>query len=283
MGKLRDQMEEDLKLGGYSPATQRVYLLYAREFARYYMRSPAEMGEEEIRAYLLHRIERKCSHETYRQVRAGLKFLYTVTLRRPMVVEKLPLRRKPPRLPHIISGTEVNALLDEVRDIEYKAVLMTMYSGGLRIAEACQLRPANIDSKRMLIHVLGKGDRERYTILSQRLLEFLRAYWRERHPKEWLFPSASSQGHISPDSVRNVFQTALTAAHIQKSLSPHSLRHGFATHLLETGTDIKVIQELLGHKSLRTTTIYTHVTLEHLGQIRSPLDLLGSPEANVLG
>jgi len=134
MGKLRDQMEEDLKLGGYSPATQRVYLLYAREFARYYIRSPAEMGEEEIRAYLLHRIERKCSHETYRQVRAGLKFLYTVTLRRPMVVEKLPLRRKPPRLPHIISGTEVNALLDAVRDIEYKAVLMTMYSGGLRIA-----------------------------------------------------------------------------------------------------------------------------------------------------
>src|SRR3954452_261920 len=109
-----------------------------------------EFQEEEIRAYLLHRIERKCSHETYRQVRAGLKFLYTVTLRRPIVVEKLPLRRKPPRLPHIISGSEVNALLDAVRDIEYKAVLMTMYSGGLRIAEACQLRPANIDSKRML-------------------------------------------------------------------------------------------------------------------------------------
>jgi integrase/recombinase XerD len=283
MGKLRDRMEEDLKLGGYSPATQRVYLLYAREFARYFMRSPADMGEQEIRAYLMHRIERQCSHETYRQVRAGLKFLYTVTLRRPIEVEQLPLRRKPPRLPHVISGTEVSALLDSVTNMEYRAVLMTMYGGGLRITEACQLQPGNIDSKRMLIHVLGKGDRERYTILPQRLLEFLRQYWRQRHPKDWVFPSDSKQGHIKPDSVRNVFHKALTAAHIHKPLSPHSLRHGFATHLLETGVDIKVIQELLGHKSLRTTTIYTHVTLEHLGRIHSPLDLLGAPEANVLG
>ena len=283
MGKLRDRMEQDLKLGGYSPATQRIYLLYAREFARYHMRSPAAMGEEEIRAYLLHRIEQKCSHETYRQVWAGLKFLYTVTLRRPIEVEPLPFRRKPPRLPQVISGTEVSALLESVTNMKYRAVLMTMYGGGLRIAEACQLRPANIDSKRMLIHVRGKGDRERYTLLPQRLLEFLRQYWRQRRPKEWLFPAASKQGHVSPDSVREVFGKALAAAHIHKPLSPHSLRHGFATHLLETGVDIKVIQELLGHKSLRTTTIYTHVTLEHLGRIRSPLDLLGAPEANVLG
>src|SRR5438067_2792277 len=283
MGKLRDRMEQDLRLGGYSPATQRIYLLYAREFARYYMRSPADMVEEEIRAYLMHRIERKCSHETYRQVWAGLKFLYSVTLRRPIEVEHIPFRRKPPRLPDVISGTEVSALLDSVTDMQYRAVLMTMYGGGLRIAEACQLRPADIDSKRMLIHVLGKGDRERYTILPQRLLEFLREYWRQSRPKEWLFPSASKQGHVSVDSVRKVFRKALTSAHIHKPLSTHCLRHGFATHLLETGVDIKVIQELLGHKSLRTTTIYTHVTLEHVGRIRSPLDLLGAPEANVLG
>jgi site-specific recombinase XerD len=241
------------------------------------------MGEEEIRAYLMHRIERQCSHETYRQVWAGLKFLYTVTLRRPIEVEHVPFRRKPPRLPNVVSGTEVSALLDAVTDMKYRAVLMTMYGGGLRIAEACQLRPGDIDSKRMLIHVLGKGDRERYTILPQRLLEFLRQYWRQSRPKEWLFPAASKQGHVSVDSVRKVFRKALTAAHIHKPLSTHCLRHGFATHLLETGVDIKVIQELLGHKSLRTTTIYTHVTLEHVGRIRSPLDLLGAPEANVLG
>ena len=145
MGKLRDRMEQDLRLGGYSPATQRIYLLYAREFARYYMRSPADMGEEEIRAYLLHRIERKCSHETYRQIWAGLKFLYSVTLRRPIEVEHVPFRRKPPRLPHVISGTEVSALLDSVTDIKYRAVLMTMYGGGLRIAEACLLRDIPVD------------------------------------------------------------------------------------------------------------------------------------------
>ena len=130
MGKLRDRMEQDLKLGGYSPATQRIYLLYAREFARYHMRSPAEMGEEEIRAYLMHRIERQCSHETYRQVRAGLKFLYMVTLRRPIEVEQLPMRRKPARLPHVIGGTEVSALLESVTNMKYRAVLMTIEASG---------------------------------------------------------------------------------------------------------------------------------------------------------
>src|SRR5260370_1726001 len=169
MGKLRDRMEQDLRLGGYRPATQRIYLLYAREFARYYMRSPVEMGEEEIRAYLMHRIERQCSHETYRQVWAGLKFLYTVTLRRPIEVEHVPFGRKPPRLPNVISGTEVSALLDAVTDMKYRAMLMTMYGGGLRTAEACQMRPADIESKGLPIHPRRKACPARSTTLPHRL------------------------------------------------------------------------------------------------------------------
>lgn len=223
MGELRDRMQQDLKLGGYSPATQRIYLLYAREFARYHMRSPAEMGAEEIRAYLMHRIEHKCSYETYRQVWAGLKFLYKVTLRRPVEMEHLPVRRRPARLPQVISGSEVSALLDSVTDMKYRAILMTMYGGGLRSAEACQLQPENIDSKRMLIQICGKGQRERYTLLPQRLLDFLREYWRQRRPEGWLFPAASRGRHVSTSSVRKVFRKARTAAHIQKPLSTHSL------------------------------------------------------------
>ncbi len=283
MGQLRDRMEEDLKLGGYSPATSRIYLLYARQFAAYHKRSPSEMGEQEIRAYLLHLVETQCSHETYRQVRAGLKFLYTVTLRRPIEIIPPPLRRTRTQLPDILSGTEVSALLEAVRNQKYRAVLMVMYGGGLRISEACQLRPEDIDSKRMLIHVrAGKGNRDRYTILSARVLEFLRQYWRQNRPPGWLFPGLKG-GHISPTAVRTTFQQARRLARISKRATPHVLRHSFATHLLESGADISAIQVLLGHASLQATTVYTHITLEHLSRIRSPLDLLNTPDGVVLG
>lgn len=278
-------MEEDLTLAGYSPCTCKIYLCYARLFAGFHHRSPAEMGEEEIRAYLLHLVEeRHVSRQTYRQVRAALTFLYTVTLRRPVEVAYLPVRRGKPPLPVVLSASEVAALLDAVRDLKYRAILTALYSAGLRIAEACALRPEDIDSKRRVIHVrAGKGGRDRYTILSKRFLALLRKYYRRERPAEWLFPSRVPGKHVTPDSARVVFHKAVHAAGIRKRVTPHVLRHCFATHLLESGTDLRTTQVLLGHGSLRSTEVYTHVSVERIGRTRSPFDLWGTPASRLLG
>jgi len=285
MGQLRERMEADLKLAGYSPSTRKIYLLYARLYAKHFRRTPAEMGEAEIRAYLLHLIEqRKASRATIRQVRAALSFLYTVTLGRSVEVAHVPVMRRQHRLPAVLSGTEVGLLLGAVTSPKYRAILMALYGGGLRITEACRLRAEDIDSQRMVIHIRdGKGGKDRYTVLSARLLRHLRTYWATFHPRPWLFPGDTRPGHASPDTVRLVFRRALAASGIKKDISPHGLRHSFATHLLESGTDIAVVQALLGHSSLRATGVYTHVSVEHIGRTCSPLDLLGTSAAAVLG
>jgi len=285
MGQLRDRMEADLLLAGYSPSTRRIYVGYARLFAKHFRRSPAEMGETEIRQYLLHMVEgQKASHETYRQIRAALSFLYTITLKRPTEVAYLPVRRTRRKLPIILSGTEVQRLLDAIRSPKYRVIGMVQYAAGLRISEACRLQPQDIDSKRMVIHVRnGKGGRDRYTVLSARLLEYLRDYFRRFRSRPWLFPGETVEGHASPHTFRRVFRDAVTHAGIAKRITPHTLRHSFATHLLESGVDIAVIQVLLGHASLRATQIYVHVTVEHIGRVTSPLDLLGTPAAVPLG
>jgi site-specific recombinase XerD len=250
------------------------------------MRSPEEMGEAEIRAFMLHLVEkRRISPETYRQVRSALRFLYFQTLQRPVDVEWLPTRRHGKRLPLVLSGTEVEALLAAVRSPKYRAILMTLYGGGLRIFEACRLRPEDIDSKRLVMRIKeGKGKVDRYTLLSRRLLDELRDYWRLERPEGgWMFPGETKEGHVSPESARKVFHRALVEAGISKQVTPHVLRHCFATHLIESGVDVTVVQALLGHTSLRATSIYTHVSVEHIGRTRSPLDLLGSPAGRVLG
>ena len=284
MGQLRDRMEADLKLAGYSPRTIKIYLLYARQFVKHFRRSPAEMGEEEIRAFLLYLIEdRDISQETFRQVRAALTFLYTVTLRRPVEVAYLPARRRSRPLPMVLSGTEVSALFKAVKSEPYRLILMVMYAGGMRISEACRLRPEDIDTRRRVVRVQGKGGRDRYTVLAENLLRELRDYWRRCRPADWFFPGQTPAGHMSPDAVRRVFRKALAAAGIRKPVTPHVLRHCFATHLLETGTDVTFVQALLGHGSLRATQVYAHVRIKHGGQTRSPLDLLGTPAARILG
>jgi site-specific recombinase XerD len=285
MGQLKDRMDSDLRLGGYSPTTRRIYLLYARLYAKHFMRSPAEMGEEEVRAYLLHLIEeRKVARETVKQAKAALAFLYGVTLRRPVEVEHLPVMRKRRRLPVVLSGTEVSMLLDAIASPKYRAIMMALYAGGLRISEACMLRPENIDSKRMLIHICcGKGGRDRYTVLSRRLHDYLRGYYRMCRPTTWLFPGRTRAGHVSPEGARLVFYKAFATTGIKKKVTPHGLRHSFATHLLECGTDVTVLKAMLGHSSLRATEVYTHVSVEHIGRITSPLDLLGTKAAEVLG
>jgi integrase/recombinase XerD len=253
MGQLRDRMEADLRLAGYSPSTRKTYLGYARLFAKHHMRSPVEMGEDEIRQYLLHMVEeRKISPQTYRQIRAALTFLYSITLKRETEVDYLPVRRKKLKLPVVLSGTEVQCVLDAVRSPKHRAIFMAQYAGGLRISEACRLRPEDIDSKRMVIHIrAGKGGKDRYTILSERFLAYLRDYYRKHRPDGWLFPGRTAEGHASPETSRHVFHAAIATAGLSKKITPHVLRHCFATHLLESGVDISVIQALLGHGSIR--------------------------------
>lgn len=250
------------------------------------MRSPAEMGADHVRRFLLHLIEdQHASRQTIRQARAALRFLYAVTLNHPVEVDWLPVPRRTKPLPVVLSGTEVAALFAAVHHIKYRTILMAMYAGGLRISEVCRLRPDEIDSKRMLIHVrAGKGSVDRYTVLSEQLLHTLRDYWQEHRPRSaWLFPGQTRTGHACPQTVRTVFRKAAVGAHIKKKVTPHVLRHSFATHLLESGADVTVVQTLLGHRSLRTTQKYTHISLDHVARASSPLDLIGTPAAEILG
>lgn len=285
MGQLREKMEADLKIGRYSEKTQQIYVYYAQKFADYFEKSPAKMGADEVRQFLLYYVEeRKVSRSTLKQTRAALKFLYAVTLNRPIEVEWLPVPRQEKRLPVVLSGTEVFAILNAIRKPKYHAILTTVYAGGLRISEACCLHPTDIDSKRMVITIRGKGDKERLTMLSGRLLCYLRAYWRSERPEGgWLFPGFTKAGHISPKTAWTVFHDVIKDVGITKKVTPHSLRHAFATHLIESGTDVTVVQALLGHNSILTTQIYTHVSMGQIASTPSPLDILGTPAAHIFG
>ena len=275
MGQLRDRMEQDLILKGFRPTTRRNYLLYGRRLAAFYRRSPEELGEADIRAFLLHLVQVDgVAPSTYRQVLAALRFLYTVTLGRAWEVERIPFPKRPGRkLPHVLSGEQILALFKALRSPKYRAIVMTCYAAGLRISEACQLRVADIDSQRMVLRVRGKGDKERYTLLPPRLLQVLRFYWKLYRPTDLLFAGRTPAGHICPDTVRQVLAKAAAAAGLAKC-TPHSLRHSFATHLLDQGTDLVVIQALLGHQSIRTTTLYTHVSTAKIQKTQSPLERL---------
>jgi site-specific recombinase XerD len=277
MGQLQDRMAEDLRLRNFSPATCRNYLLYARRFAKFHGRSPADLGEAEVRAFLLHQVEvRHLAYDSYRQIYAALKFLYAVTLGRPWAVEHIPHPRpRDRRLPVVLAAVELTAFFAAVRRPKYRALFMACYAAGLRINEACHLRAADIDSKQMVLHVRHpKGGRERLTLLSPRLLQELRAYWLGERPRDWLFPGDTPADPLSTDAARQAFGQAARAAGLTQHCTPHTLRHCFATHLLDAGADLVVLQALLGHRSLRSTTRYTHVTTRRLRQIVSPLDLL---------
>jgi integrase/recombinase XerD len=278
MGVLRERMAVDLRLRGMSPVTQRMYLGCVERFVAYHRRAPAALGETEVRAFLNHLVcERGVSRSTHGVYVAALHFLYRVTLDRPAVVQHIPYpRRARERLPEILSPGEVAQLLTAVRSLKHRAMLMIAYGAGLRVSELCGLVPTDIASQRMLIRVrAGKGDKDRYVMLSPRLLATLRAYWLQRPPHgPYLFPSPRPGQPLSRKAIWHVLRRAARRARLRKRVTPHTLRHCFATHLLEAGTDIRVIQVLLGHRSLRTTARYVMVSRQQVGTVQSPLDAL---------
>jgi integrase/recombinase XerD len=277
MGALRDKMQQDLELGGYAAVTKKVYLSAAADFARHFGRSPASMGQDEVRAYIRYLVEHKqLKSQRLRQHMAGLKFLYARTLGRPQVVSFLSWPSDPARLPVVLSAEEVTRLLAELELPVYRVLFTTVYATGLRISEACLLGTGDIDASRGVIHVRNtKGGKERLVMLSPRLLKVLRAYWVvERPVAPYLFTSRFNGKPVHPSSARRALKKAARAAGLEKKVSPHVLRHSFATHLLEHGTDMRVIQVLLGHASIQTTTLYARVSAGLIRGTPSPLELL---------
>jgi len=269
-------MCEDLQLRNYSEQTTRAYLRCVADFAKHFGTSPEHLGPEQVRTYQLFLVQDKqlaCS--TVVQTVCALRFFYTVTLRRPMMLEYIASPPRPLTLPIILSPAEVATLLTTPRNLKHRAILTTLYAAGLRVSELCQLQVTDIDSARMVLRVRqGKGQQDRYVMLSPKLLPLLRQYWHQDKPQPWLFPGDPRTRPITTKAVYLVCRRAGQAAHLPKLIHPHLLRHAFATHLLEAGIDLRRIQLLLGHRSLRTTSRYLHVTPHALHATPSPLDAL---------
>ena len=282
MGKLQDQMKADLLLRRYSPHTTRAYLRCIRDFAKYFMRPPTEMGETEVRQFLLYLTQEcKVSPGLQTMYVSALKFLYRITLRQPGVVEHLPYPKRPKTLPEVLTMPQILALFAAIKSPKYRAIFATAYGAGLRISEVCALKPTDIDSQRMLIHVrLGKGKRDRYVLLGQTVLALLRDYYKTARRKgDYLFPGQKPHTPLCPAAVRKVMKKIVHQAGLSQKATVHTLRHSFATHLLESGYDIRVIQALLGHASIQTTQRYTHITDRLFSLTRSPLDLIQKLES----
>jgi len=280
MGTLHDQMKRDLELRNFSPHTRSIYLACVRRFALYFHRSPDELGDPEIREYLHYLIkERNVSQGAVTQAYGALKFLYGTTLKRDWEGFRIPKGKMGRRLPIVLSQREVEALFGAIKNLKHRAILMTIYSAGLRVSEALHLKPSDIDSQRMMIRVEhGKGNKDRYTLLGKRNLDILREYWKKYRPVDWLFCNPSRKKPLSTTAVREAFKKSLRQAGIKKPAMIHTLRHSFATHLLEAGTDLYHIQHLLGHTNPKTTAVYLHLSRKELTQVTSPLDLLEGPE-----
>lgn len=276
MTPLRQGMLEDLQIRHYSPTTTRLYLHSVAEFAKHFRKSPEQLGPEHIRQYQLFLIKQKqAGQSTCVQLVCALRFLYTHTLNRKIEIERIPFPRRERKLPLILSREEVKVLLEAPGKLRDRAVLAVLYSSGLRVSEATQLKSRDIDAHRNVIWVRqGKGRRDRQTLLSAKLLEFLREYWRAERPGEWLFPAKDPTRPIAPKTIYLACRHAARAAGLRKPVHPHSLRHAFATHLLEAGTNLRTIQILLGHANLETTARYLQVADVAVRSTASPLDLL---------
>jgi integrase/recombinase XerD len=274
MTELRTKMVKAMELRNFSPRTQTAYLSAVTNLAKHYKKSPQQITQDKVEDYLLYlKKERKLSYSTRNQVISGLKFLYNQTLKNPDMQLQLPRKKKPVKLPEVLSVDEVSRVINAPSNIKHRVILMTAYSAGLRVSEVVSLKLRHIVSSRMLILVEdGKGVKDRYTILSKTLLENLRDYWQSYRPSKWLFPSTDPQKHISRSTAQKLYVSAKNKAGISKGHGIHTLRHSFATHLLEAGYDISTIQKLLGHRHLSTTLIYLHVCKRAICAVKSPLD-----------
>jgi integrase/recombinase XerD len=280
MTMLRQRMTEDMQVRNLSAHTQASYLQQVSLFARHFHKSPDTLEPEHIRAYQIYLTnEKKLATSSIHVAVGALRFLYKVTLKKHWTFEAvLPLPRKPQKLPVVLSSEEVMHFLGCVDCGKHRVILTACYAAGLRISEAVRLKASAIDSQRMVIRVeQGKGQKDRYVMLSPNLLEILRAYWKAAHPKEWLFPGARPGEPISREAVENACQKALRVSGLAKPVTPHSLRHAFAVHLLESGADLRTIQLLLGHRSLATTARYLRIATSKVCATSSPLDLLPQP------
>lgn len=276
MTKLREQFKRDLELKGFSPKTQQSYIRHVALFAKYYNKSPESLDSEEIKDYLYYLItERNLSKSYVNQVYSGLKLLYEITLNKQWDMKKIPRAKKEKKLPQVLSQEEVKAILTCIRNLKHKAILSTIYAAGLRVGEVVNLKVSDIDSVNMQIRVeQGKGNKDRLTLLSEENLKILREYFKYFRPVHWLFPGGGIDKHLTTRSVEKIMDRAVITAGITKPATVHTLRHSFATHLLESGVDIYYIQRLLGHANIESTSIYLHMTNMKLRNIKSPLDTL---------
>lgn len=276
MSPLRQRMTADMELRNLSENTKEAYLRAVEQLAKFYRKPPDRLSKEQIRQYLVYLVEEKrVANSTYIQHLCALRFFYRNTLQRSSMVDGILFPKEEHKLPVVLSMDEVQQFFDALGSLKYRTILMIAYSAGLRVSEVVALRVSDIDSDRMLIRVgQGKGRKDRYVPLANRALEVLREYWKAARPKDFLFPGRGKSGHLTRNSVWQACKRAMRKAGFKKNISPHTLRHSFATHAHENGTRIRVLQVLLGHRSLRTTGMYTKVSRAVLQSTTSPLDLL---------
>lgn len=269
-------MADDMKLRNLSPRTIDVYTWHVDKFCKHFGKQPDELGPEEIRQYQLYLVnEKKASWSSFNQAVCGLRFLYEVALKRPWTVKHIPFGKRPKKIPTVLGDEEVQRLLSCVVNLKYRTVLLVCYAAGLRLSEATHLQLGNIDGQRMQIHITnGKGRKERLVPISPRLLRELREYWKQTRPSNYLFPGRTLDVPLSGTTIQKGCKQAAAKARINKQVTPHTLRHSYATGLLEAGVDLLTIGRLLGHKSFTTTMIYLHVRQPHLDRAPSPIDWL---------
>ena len=278
MTTLRQRMLEDLRIRNYAPTTVRCYIRAVAEYAQHFNKPPDQLGPEEIRSWQLFLLnEKRVKLSTYIQAVCALRFFYQNTLHRKIEIDRIPLPRYEKKLPVILSKTEVKALLEAPKNLKHRAMLAAMYGAGLRVSEVAKLKVSDLDRERRVIWVRGgKGRKDRQVMLAEPLREVLAAYWRWKRPAEWMFPGKKPDCPIGTNSVFKACVKAARKAGITKPIHPHSLRHAFATHLLDEGVSLLVIQALLGHAHLKTTAGYLHLSDSAVRSTRSPLETLGS-------